>query len=116
MHTTFRNIAATFVRHSPEIRTTRSGPSRPKQSCNIVNRPTEIRSPPGETNNDGRGLQAICAGARRKTPGMDGICLEFYITYWTTIKADLTHLLNDVFLNNHITTKQKQGILITTTT
>ena len=43
--------------------------------------------------------KAIRAGARRKTPGMDGICLEF-VTYWT-IKADLTHLLNDISHQPH---------------
>ena len=52
------------------------------------------------------------AEARFKTPRVDGICLELYVTHWTKIKADLTHLLNVLFLNNHITTKQKEGILI----
>ena len=56
--------------------------------------------------------RAIRAGARRKTPGIDGICLEFYITHWTLIQVDLTQLLNEMFLNKRITVQQKQGILI----
>ena len=57
-------------------------------------------------------IRALRAGARRKTPGIGGINLEFYIEHWKTLQTDLTQLLNDMFLNKHITANQKQGILL----
>ena len=56
--------------------------------------------------------QAIRAGSKRKTPGIDGICLEFYATHWQIIKTEMTQLINNMFLNKSITEKQKRGILI----
>jgi hypothetical protein len=102
MHTTFRNIAATFVRHLAQkfgplevdphaLNSLATSSTDPQRYEAHLERPITMDEV----------YKAICAGARRKTPGMDGICLEFYITYWTTIKADLTHLLNDVSQQPH---------------
>ena len=56
--------------------------------------------------------KAICTGNKRKAPGIDGICLEFYETHWQIIQTDLIQLMNDMFQNKNITERQKRGILI----
>ena len=56
--------------------------------------------------------RAIRAGAKKKTPGIDGICLEFYAAQWTLISAELTQVLNDMFMHKRLTRTHKQGILI----
>jgi hypothetical protein len=51
-------------------------------------------------------------GARNKTPRIDGICLEFYIANWDTIRPDLLELLNQTFLHKKIRTQQKYGTTV----
>jgi len=55
---------------------------------------------------------AIRSGAKHKSPGIDGICHEFYSANWETIHLDLIELLNHMFLSNYITPRQKHGVLI----
>jgi exonuclease III len=57
-------------------------------------------------------LTAIRAGAKHKSPGIDGICHDFYMANWETVNLDLLELLNYMFLNKHITLRQKQGVII----
>jgi len=57
-------------------------------------------------------LSALRSGAKRKTPGIDGFSLEFYIANWDTIKHDLLVLINRVFLHKKITPQQKHGIIV----
>jgi hypothetical protein len=45
---------------------------------------------------------ALQAGAKHKSPGIDGFCLEFYTTNWETIQTDLVQLLNSMFLHKNI--------------
>jgi hypothetical protein len=52
---------------------------------------------------------AIRSGAKHKTPGIDGICLEFYSANWETVHQDLLELLNQTFLNNAITPSRSTG-------
>jgi hypothetical protein len=113
-HTTYRDIVATFVKHlarkfrplevDPQALTTvlqHIRPIDPQTFAAHLEKPITIVEV----------IRALRSGARRKTPGIDGICLEFCITQWETIQAELTQLVNDMFLNKCITAKQKQGIL-----
>jgi hypothetical protein len=54
---------------------------------------------------------ALRSGAKYKSPGIDGICHEFYTTNWETAHQDLLEQLNHMFLNNNITPQQKHGVL-----
>jgi hypothetical protein len=55
---------------------------------------------------------ALRAGARHKSPGIDGICPEFYTANWDTIRTDLTELINQMLIHKNIHTRQKHGILV----
>jgi hypothetical protein len=113
-HTTFRDIAATFVQHlAQKFRPLEVDP----QAINTILQ----HIPPVDPQTHAAHLErpimtdeihrALRAGARRKTPGIDGIWLEFYLTHWASIQAELTQLLN-MFLKKHITVQEKRGILI----
>jgi mannosylglycoprotein endo-beta-mannosidase len=52
------------------------------------------------------------AGARHKSPGIDGVCLEFYTASWGTIWTDLTELNNQMFILKKIHPRQKHRILV----
>jgi hypothetical protein len=52
------------------------------------------------------------AGARHKSPGIDGICFEFHTANWDTIRTDLTELINQIFMHKNIHRRQKHGILV----
>ena len=55
---------------------------------------------------------ALRAGARHKSPVIDGICLEFYTANWGTIRTDLTEPINQMFIHKNIHPRQKHGILV----
>jgi hypothetical protein len=55
---------------------------------------------------------ALRAGARHRTPGIDGLSLEFYAANWDTIRMDLTELINHIFLQKRIPSRLKHGIII----
>jgi len=55
--------------------------------------------------------RALLAGSRRKTPGSEGLSLEFYKAHLTTIRNDLHAVLNQVYLNKTITPQQKHGVI-----
>jgi hypothetical protein len=57
-------------------------------------------------------LAALRVGARRKSPGIDGMSLEFYTANWETIRSELLLLLNHMFLDKHISRRQKHGIIV----
>ena len=57
-------------------------------------------------------LSALRAGAKHKTPGIDGFSLEFYVANLNTIKEDLLELMNQMFLHKKITPQQKHGIIV----
>ena len=55
---------------------------------------------------------ALQIGGHNKSPGNDGIGLEFYTTNWKIIKEDIAEILNQMFLQRSITQQQKHGIII----
>jgi len=57
-------------------------------------------------------LTALRSHARHQSPGIDGICLEFYTANLETIHADLLQLLNYMFQNKHISPRQKHGTVM----
>jgi hypothetical protein len=57
-------------------------------------------------------LVALRAGARRKSPGIDGLSLEFYTENWETVSLDLLLHLNHMFLDKHISRRQKHRIIL----
>ena len=46
-----------------------------------------------------------------KSPGSDGITAEFYKIFWHDVKPYHIKSINNSFLNDHLTTLQKQNIL-----
>jgi len=46
-----------------------------------------------------------------KSPGSDGITIEFYKIFWNDIKTHLIYSLNYSYNNENLTTLQKQGII-----
>jgi hypothetical protein len=114
-HTTFRDIAATFVQYL--VQKSSSLEVDPQAINTILQhiRPVDPQiyaaclERPITTDEVHR---ALSARARRKTPGIDGICFEFYFTSWTSIQAQLKQLLNEMFLKKHIIAQKKRGILI----
>jgi hypothetical protein len=55
---------------------------------------------------------ALRKGERSKTPGVDGICLEFYTENWDTLGPDLMKLVNHMFQNCAISPQQNRGIVV----
>ena len=114
-HTTFQGIAATLVQHYAKtfqpIPADNNAIQMLKKHISVVDHQkykTHLEQPITTEEL----YQAISAGSRKKTPGIDGICLEFYATHWQIIKTEMTHLINNMFLNKAITEKQKRGILL----
>jgi hypothetical protein len=61
---------------------------------------------------EGEILYAIAQGKKKKSPGPDGICHEFYQTYWEVIGKEFTEIMNDMYTNHNVHISQKQGILV----
>jgi hypothetical protein len=49
---------------------------------------------------------------RNKSPGIDGICYEFYRTHCEGIKEDLLAIINEMYQQHNIHEQQTQGIII----
>jgi hypothetical protein len=56
--------------------------------------------------------QAIQKGKPHKSPGQDGIPLEFYIQKWNTMKTDLLQISNEFYIQSNLTITQKQWIIL----
>jgi hypothetical protein len=54
---------------------------------------------------------AIKSSKARKSPGLDGIPLEFYKYTWNTIRDDLIQIINEMYIDSTITEPQKYGII-----
>jgi hypothetical protein len=47
-------------------------------------------------------------GTLNKSPGEDGICHEFYLVYWETIKCDLLQMFNSELLKGRLGTSHPE--------
>ena len=47
-----------------------------------------------------------------KSPGKDGIPMEFYITFWQLIKNDFTELINHIFFVKKELTDSMKTVII----
>ena len=47
-----------------------------------------------------------------KTPGSDGLPMEFYKTFWQSLGADLVRVLNAAFEAGQLSTSQRRGLII----
>jgi hypothetical protein len=55
---------------------------------------------------------AVHQGKKRRAPGIDGICLEFYQHTWDTTKHDILKILNHMYINGEILDSQKKGTIV----
>ena len=55
--------------------------------------------------------QAIFNMAKNKSPGCDGISIEFYQTFWPKIKDILVSALNDCYVTGMMSNTQKRGLI-----
>ena len=56
--------------------------------------------------------QALKTMEKNKSPGKDGIPMEFYITFWHLIKKDLTELVNHTFfIKEELTDSMKTAVI-----
>ena len=46
-----------------------------------------------------------------KSPGNDGICKEFYECFWDEVKKPFLASINKAFLNQGLSTSQKQAVI-----
>ena len=56
---------------------------------------------------------AIDLTNKDKSPGLDGLPIEFYQTFWDHLRPMLTALLNDIYRSGLILTAQQRKSLIT---
>ena len=54
-------------------------------------------------------LTAVKGKARNKTPGLDGLPMLFYLTFWSSLGPDLVDTFNFVFLTGHLSATQRRG-------
>ena len=55
--------------------------------------------------------QALIGMARRKTPGSDGLPMEFYIKFWNVLGGDLVSVLNSCYNSGSLSLSQRRGII-----
>lgn len=46
-----------------------------------------------------------------KTPGWDGLTVEFYLAFWDDLKDVILSMINEAWANNWMPQSWKQGIL-----
>ncbi|PFX27102.1 Transposon TX1 uncharacterized 149 kDa protein [Stylophora pistillata] len=56
-------------------------------------------------------LKALKGMARGKTPGLDGLPMEFYQKFWDVIGPDLVTVLNSCFLPGSLSLSQRGGVI-----
>jgi hypothetical protein len=114
-HTTYRNIAATFVDHLYNKYEPIEVDGQSMATIEIFlpsASPTRYAALLEQPITSEELLAALRTGARHKSPGIDGLPLELYKANWETIQQELLHNLNHMFLQKHLTPKQKQEIIM----
>ena len=56
-------------------------------------------------------LTALNGMSRNKTPGSDGLPVEFYIKFWHVIDSDLTEVFNNAYDSESLSKSQKLGLI-----
>ena len=57
------------------------------------------------------GKIAVSEMKNNKSPGLDGLTVEFYQTFWNKIEKIVVNSLNEGFLKKELSISQKQGVL-----
>ena len=57
-------------------------------------------------------LHALQGMPRGKTPGSDGFPMEFFLTFWQSLGADLVRVLNVAYETGQLSTSQRRGLII----
>ncbi|PFX14836.1 Transposon TX1 uncharacterized 149 kDa protein [Stylophora pistillata] len=56
-------------------------------------------------------LDALKGMARNKTPGLDGLPMEFYLRFWDVVGADLVAVLNECSSSSSLSLPQRRGVI-----
>ena len=59
----------------------------------------------------GECFAALQSMARGRTPGCDGLPMEFYLRFWSVLGADLVLVLNSAFTSGLMSRSQRRGII-----
>ena len=59
----------------------------------------------------GECFAALQGMARGRTPGCDGLPMEFYLRFWSVLGADLVLVLNSAFTSGLMSRSQRRGII-----
>ena len=55
--------------------------------------------------------RALAGMARGKTPGLDGLPMEFYLAFWDLFGADLVEVLNSCSRSGRLSPSQRSGVI-----
>ena len=90
-------------------------PSDPEKTKTFSNETTRVLEPKDDAIikpiTETELLFTIKQMALGKTPGPDGIGLEFYRKYWNIIAKDFTQVINDIHSSGNIPDEMKTGII-----
>ena len=78
---------------------------------NIPNLNDNIRSPLGNKITEKECFDVMCTFANDKTPGSDGLPIEFYRTFWNDIKTLICAVFNECFETNSLCPSMRRGII-----
>ena len=54
---------------------------------------------------------ALNGKARGKSPGLDGLPMEFYVNVWPILRTDLVNVLNSCYLSGVMSLIQRRGLI-----
>ena len=49
--------------------------------------------------------------SRGKSPGSDGLPMEFYVKFWPILGTDLVNVLNSCYLSGVVSVTQRRGLI-----